>query len=402
MRENKKSYICGRKNTHKIKSMKRSLLYLPLFFILASCIQDEPLNSEADILTCAIKNEQGLPEMNIKGNILIDNSKVMALAIPKIDLTKLAPEFTITEGATISPASGTMRDFSEPQQYTVTSQDGKWQKIYTISVDTSDMQTKYDFENFETAGKFQKFFEVFQTKDDSVFKQYIWASGNGGFALTGVAFSPEEFPTVSSKEGWNNSRALKVVTKSTGSFGEMARMPIAAGNLFIGSFDVNNAMKKPLEATLFGLPFGKKPVAFRGRYVYKMGDPFVIRNAEGKKEEVPGRKDIGDIYAVLYDAENGSLNGENVLTSPYIIAMARVSDMKVTDNATPVTNAAYVEFNIPFDYASYAWRRPFIEEKSKQYKYNLAVVFTSSRDGADFAGALGSTLYVDDVEVICE
>lgn len=38
-------------------------------------------------------------------------------------------------------------------------------------------------------------------------------------------------------------------------FGGLVGMPIAAGNLFIGSFDVNNAMSNPLQATKFGLPF---------------------------------------------------------------------------------------------------------------------------------------------------
>lgn len=39
-------------------------------------------------------------------------------------------------------------------------------------------------------------------------------------------------------------------------FGGLVGMPIAAGNLFIGSFDVNNAMSNPLQATKFGLPSG--------------------------------------------------------------------------------------------------------------------------------------------------
>ena len=37
--------------------------------------------------------------------------------------------------------------------------------------------------------------------------------------------------------------------------------------------------------------------------------------------------------------------------------------------------------------------------KSRNYEYNLAVVFTSSIQGAAFQGAVGSVLYVDEVEV---
>ena len=315
-------------------------------------------------------------------------------------MKKLAPEFTITPGATIEPASGTVLDFSQPQKYTVTSQDGNWEKVYMVSVDTSEITTNYQFELYETPKKYEVFYEEVPTEAGTI-KQYIWASGNPGFALTGVASSPKEFPTISVDEGYQG-KGLKLVTKSTGLFGETVKMPIAAGNLFIGSFDVGNAMKEPLKATLFGLPFGKKPVKFKGRYIYKRGAPFIIKNSSGDKQEVPGREDIGDIYAVLYDAENGSLNGENVLSSDRIIALARVDNMKVTDANTPVSSEVYEKFEISFDYDSYRGTCPFVEEKSKAYRYNLAVVFTSSRDGAYFAGALGSTLYVDDVEVICE
>lgn len=38
-------------------------------------------------------------------------------------------------------------------------------------------------------------------------------------------------------------KGAKLETKSTGSFGAGVSMPIAAGNLFIGSFEVGNALK---------------------------------------------------------------------------------------------------------------------------------------------------------------
>ena len=56
---------------------------------------------------------------------------------------------------------------------------------------------------------------------------------------------------------------------------------------------------------------------------------------------------------------------------------------------------------LPFD-VEFTYLKRFDEEKMKNYKYNLTVVFSSSRYGAYFKGAVGSTLLVDDVEVICE
>lgn len=49
------------------------------------------------------------------------------------DVTQLTPSFTISEHATVSPASGTPQDFTNPVQYTVTAEDNS-QTVYTVSV----------------------------------------------------------------------------------------------------------------------------------------------------------------------------------------------------------------------------------------------------------------------------
>ncbi|GAB2881840.1 hypothetical protein GCM10027074_57780 [Streptomyces deserti] len=48
------------------------------------------------------------------------------------DLTALAPEFTLAHGAAISPASGSVHDFTEPVTYEVTGSDGK-KRTWTVS-----------------------------------------------------------------------------------------------------------------------------------------------------------------------------------------------------------------------------------------------------------------------------
>ena len=98
---------------------------------LGACIQSEPLNAEADITACKILNAKGSPETNIKGNIIINNAQVLAQANPSIDLTKLALEVTLTEGANISPDPARVMDYSHPQKFTVTSEDGNWHKEYS-------------------------------------------------------------------------------------------------------------------------------------------------------------------------------------------------------------------------------------------------------------------------------
>ena len=336
--------------------MKKCFLYLLMVGGLGACIQSEPLNAEADIMACKILNAKGSPETNIKGNIIINNAQVLAQANPSIDLTKLALEVTLTEGANISPDPARVMDYSHPQKFTVTSEDGNWHKEYSVIIDTFDLPLRYDFEHYELneTGKYQVFFE--ETQGTALFKQYIWASGNSGFALTGVGRNPQEYPTVSIENGIDGSRAIKLETKSTGQFGETVKMPIAAGNLFLGSFDVNNAVQKPLKATRFGLPFGKKPLQLKGYYKYTPGtQPFKAKDKNGNTVTIPGQEDEGDIYAVLYEAaelDGQALDGNNVLTSKNIVALARV-EVEKKDEFTAFHVDFHYESRIPIDWPKF-------------------------------------------------
>ena len=83
------------------------------------------------------------------------------------------------------------------------------------------------------------------------------------------------------------------------------------------------------------------------------------------------------------------LYGDNVLTSPQIVAIARLDKVENTDTWT--------EFEVDFNYT-----QEVDESLLDNYGYNLAVVFSSSIEGANFEGAIGSTMFVDKVRVICE
>ena len=67
-------------------------------------------------------------------------------------MSQLAPQFRLTPGATISPESGSLQDFSKGAvTYTVTSEDGKWTRTYTVSIKQTTpfgKEHEFDFENF--------------------------------------------------------------------------------------------------------------------------------------------------------------------------------------------------------------------------------------------------------------
>ena len=92
-------------------------------------------------------------------------------------------------------------------------------------------------------------------------------------------------------------------------------MPIAAGSLFIGTFDNMIAMKRPREATAFGLQvLAKVPKSLEGYYRYSVGETFTDKF----KKVCPDRRDTADIYAVVYESDPlhyAAPNGDSGLTS---------------------------------------------------------------------------------------
>lgn len=369
---------------------------------LTSCFKDEPLNAECDIEQAYVHidnpTEIFFSASDTLVNVLSDATEITFEMKEGADVSAVAPQFRLTEGATVSPASGTVHDFSDGRTvvYTVTSQDGSWQKSYNVSFRVAYNVSEYSFENTRlvdgAAGG-----QYYEWSDLSSSGEWMgnWATGNPGFNLSaqflGDTTPAEDYPSVSVSDGYIG-KGVKLETKSTGDFGSIVSMGIAAGNLFIGEFDASKALSGTdgaMQATSFGRSFNREPLQFTGWYKYKSAGQCV----DGKRQPIAGSQDRGDIYAVLYrnqDADGNAftLHGDDVKTSPQVVAIAQVPEVTDTDGWT--------EFNVNFEYSSDIDR-----ELLAARGYNLAVVFTSSTEGARFRGAIGSTLYVDEVKVIC-
>ena len=381
-----------------MKHISKLLCMLLMLCAASSCIKDEPLNAECDITGV---EQAWLDEHKdiLVGTPILTNDHVAFNIKKGTDRSQLSPLFTLTEGARITAlvdgteveGNGLTRNFSSPQTYTVHSQDGEWHKDYTVAFNFPRPIETMSFEHFalESTGRYQTWFEVDPTDTQNPQRNY-WASGNGGYALVGIAKQPADYPTASDPLGVQGN-CIKLVTRRTGSFGDMVKMPIAAGNIFIGSFDASIAMKKPREATHFGLQLvGGKPLALEGYYKYTAGETFTDKN----KQVCPERHDTADIYAVLYEvdpADFQALNGDDVLSSPRIVMMARIDK--------PGEPTEWTHFSEPFRLMP---GKEFDEERLRNDGYAIAVVATSSRQGAYFEGAIDSTLYVDELRVVWE
>lgn len=378
---------------------KLFILYSLFGILMASCIKDEAPNAEADIIGISFEGDV-LANSDIDLNPSYDeslNAYPIRIKVKEgTDKTKLAPIFELTPNATISPASGSVQNFTTSVRYTVTSEDKAWHRVYAISVSeqkASNIPTTYHFEKVRIQKNvWQEFYEEQDSGDD-----LTWTSGNSGFQLAMSTAKTEEYPTTQGADG-KVGKCAKLETRSTGDFGNMVGMPIAAGNLFIGSFSILNAIADPLGATRFGVPFYNKPLRLTGYYKYKAGEKFYEHG------EYTSRKDMFNIYAVFYDGVkydsegkgtevtlDGNLINQNY-EHPHMVALALVSNPQETDE--------WKFFDIPFDYQRYG--KGIDEARLAKGEYKISIIFASSKDGATFEGAPGSTLLIDEVELIYE
>ena len=85
------------------------------------------------------------------------------------------------------------------------------------------------------------------------------------------------------------------------------------------------------------------------------------------------------------------MDATNRFDHPNLISIARIDekDRKETDEWT--------EFYLPFVTKT---GKTVDKDKLKAGKYNVAIVFSSSIEGDYFRGAVGSTLHIDEVELI--
>ena len=412
----------------------RSLLPLLglALLLLQGCMADEPANAECDIEKCWVHFDA--PENifyhdydTLAGEpISVDrpNDKMIPTSVDSIvfttrwdaqvvgnvplfiEVTKGAKLFHLVDGQEVPFVSGTPVDLSATavdehaeQRFIVRSEDGKWSRTYRISIQVPPMPSyppggflfKFDGYELNKAGQYYIWNETNPFLSDTQ-----WANGNPGFRMSKSSAKPDEYPTVAMAEGGvDGGPCLRLTTRDTGGFGVMVNMRIAAGNHFIGSFDVGQALNGQagaLAATRFGQPFTHKPTRLTGYYKFTPGE--VKQDRAGKSMD---EQDICDIYCVFYkntDAEGNQvqLDGANILSSENIVGLARLKSEDVDTHGD-----RWLPFDLPLVYTT-----EVTEEDVKEAHYSMTICFSSSIDGAYFRGAVGSELWIDEVTLECE
>ena len=416
-------------SSSRARAICGSLLIIP--FLLAGCIRSELPNSECDIEQCWVHvaepeaifyhaydtlGGQPLsaehPEARVipsAADSIVFTTRWDASVTSRVPLyikaTAGATVYHLQDGREVPFVNGTAVDLTATavnqhtvQTFIVRSEDGQCHRRYHIYMQIPPMPSYppegflFRFEDYAlepTEGKYYVWQESNPFATD-----VTWANGNPGFRLSVSSAQPEDYPTAPVPNGGvDGGPCLRLRTCDTGGFGRMVNMRLAAGNHFIGTFDVDNALRDALAATRFGIPFAHKPLRLSGFYRYTPGT--TMQDRSGKP--IPDATDQCDIYAVFYrntDA-NGhqvQLDGSNVTTSSHIIALARIDPATIRHGDTE-----WQTFNIPFVY-----QQEVSDEDIRQKHCSMTIVFSSSTDGGNFIGAIGSTLWIDNVTLDCE
>lgn len=310
-------------------------------------------------------------------------------------LKALVPSIEISDKASIAPASGEPTDFTQDVHYTVVAEDGSY-SIYTASISSST--TFYNFDNWVAGVEGQ-------APEMTFYEPKGWCSSNAGaHLLKAMSYTNSYVVTEDKTDAHSAGSAVKIQTiDSKGGDMFIAKIPkVTTGTLFLGKFETN--LTNTLKSTKFGNSYpytDKYPVQLKGYYKYEAGKDFYtcvapyLSNCH-KATIDNSQKDKGNITVVLYevpatdketDTKNcltGAEGEDNIKTSSRIAA---IGTMDVEDQAT------WKEFTLDIQFKN---GKSFNPSK----KYRLAINCSSSYLGDRFWGAPGSTLWVDDFELI--
>lgn len=292
------------------------------------------------------------------------------------DLTALVPTIEVSQGATVTPASGSAIDLSNGKSvtFTVVAENGT-ENTYTVSASGSIYF--YDFETWEAG-----------TMYDDILNPAGWATCNDAVALIknmgalgGITYTGE-YPVRPTDEGVEGKGAIIESVYTTGGSILGQKIPaVTSGTIFLGNFNAFAALTNPMATTEFGILFEDKPLTVTGWLKYTPGEDFYDENGD-----IIDQQDLGTVNAVLYEvsSEDETLNGENIYTSEAICATGSFETAGAAD---------FTEFSFDLNY---------VKDYDPAKTYKLAVIFAASKEGNQYRAASGSIMVVDNVSIICE
>lgn len=207
----------------------------------------------------------------------------------------------------------------------------------------------------------------------------FWGSGNEGSATVNMTLTDKS--TVMVHSGTYSARLAS---------GEAMGI-IAAGNIFVGSYDKTNGTNGELT---FGREYdGSHPSKIKVWANYRPGIVDIIesKNSSYLPTDFKGQKDHGQIYVALTTGPVEIKTANLQLLdkdADYIIGYGQVS---WTDDFAPDNTLEQVEITIDY------------KDRAKTVKpTHLVIVASASKYGDYFSGSSSSVMYLDDFELVYE
>ncbi|MBA7547973.1 hypothetical protein ES705_40414 [subsurface metagenome] len=350
--------------------MKKLIFLLLIVILIAGCKKEEK-SSEAIILDFSVTNTS-ISDFQLEyiildqtlNHIVVLSQTSLAEENPPISLT---PEITISDRASVEPGSGVAVSFDNKEEaipYVVTAEDGTQSNWFLTMRDKQLPNSGFE-DWFDTIGMDgQHYLEPGLSATST-----IWATANMATSIYG------KYGTTPLEDGENT--LVKIVTDET------STVPITAGTVFTGTFDLKGAINNPTDpaqSTDWGIPFTFKPTALKVKFKYTSGENY-IKCTLINPNDIFGGFDVTPLEGedLCYIWSNLEVwDGENVRR----IARAEL--------ISPTTEDVLTETIIPYEYIS--------DEKPT----HIVVVTSSSKDGEFFTGSVGSTLIIDDIELVYE
>ena len=357
--------------------MKKNILILLLSFIAFSCVKEDffGLSGYGNIKSIVVSNQASNAVIN-------KNEFTVEVEIPAgVDLATISIQtLTLSSFATSDKQVGDILDLNDPQQILVTAEDGS---ISTWTITSFVASATPQLDNGDLNLWYKTGSDYYEPGADAA--TTIWGTGNPGTQiLNKLATIPEDLG--------NGNLAAHLVTLDNGKLAGTFGAPIAAGSLFTGIFNSDKIDPSDPEAAIeFGTPFSGRPTQLRFKYSYQPG----VENKD-KSGNVLAFGDACDIYALLEIRLGGK-------TERLATAWFRSSDDQ-PELATMELSFTYGELDGSFPDYMKPTDHGYVSGDSATFVLPTHITFvaSSSFDGANFAGPMGSTLIIDDVEMVYE
>lgn len=380
-----------------------------MMIALSACSGGDLANIEVDITDVQTAGGvEGLVKKDIQ-----ENKVVVYVDTTKVNMSNMTLNYAVSEDATweyVVPnskqsttgddinadhydATGkTATDYTQPVYIRVTAGRGTdpntnktWCKVWKITTQalTDNMPTKFSFDNWETPSNcaYQMPYDVMEVNGEKKALR-MWDSTCGSLTpVWSYVYGPNlnytnygSQPTDDAVKG----KALKLVTSDI-SWADPTK-PFVAGCVFLGTFkgEIGDDQLK----TQVGQPFNKRPKTLKFYYKYA---PQMVAST--------GKEDTGFIRAVLFKTDSNVpyLTGYNIKDNAFSNCVA------YAEFDPSGTVSSYEQKEIPFTYT-----QEVSDENLKNWQYSIAIYFASSLGGFNYSGAGGTTMWIDEMEVVYE